>query len=339
MNALSAIRIAAVALIAAALPSQVLISEINFTPKDENDDQWLEIVNLGNDKVDLTTWSVYQTTKTAGMPNNYWFAFPPGTEIAGKAFLRLHWKAPVKPSTATDIWTGDTVFHFLFGYGAESISKVSGAFALLSTQENVQMNSPGVYQDWITWGDSGFKRENVAIAAGRWLANSFIASPVAEDSLALDVAKQAEPTPPSAYFRDSSPTPGADNTAGADVAAYGNSCSNGSLPAPSLGVLSVPAIGNRDFGLLVRNTTANEQGILLLSLSQGTGIPILGCPLWVGVPEPIVTAPIAIQQGDTRVPLPLLQDVLTPGTVYLQVVAAAGAELAFSQGLMVSLGG
>lgn len=342
MKALRAPLAAAAAWLGSAvLPGQVVINEINFTVQQAGDDQWVELVNLTSNKTDLSTWSLYQATKTASQPGNYWFGFPPGTEIAPFSFLRVHWNVPVKPSTATDIYTGNTVFHFLFGYGAESISKLSGAFALVSTQQNLQMNFPGVYVDWVQWGATGFLREDIAVAAGRWVAGNLIPSPTANHAIALDRNRQAEPTPSSAFFRDGSPTPGTDNIGNAAYGSYGTSCSSGSIaPLPFLDVLSIPALGNADFGLRVGNSKASQQGVLFFSVSQNAaGFPIFGCNVWVGVPEPIIAQPITMANGVTNIPLPLLSGTLTEGTVFLQVIIAENLDLAFTQGLAVSLGG
>src|SRR5688572_24630196 len=137
------------ALLAGTAPAQVLLSEINFVPQNAGDDQWIELTNTSNAQVDLTTWSLYQATNTFGMPNNYWFGFPPGTRIPAGGYLRVHWRAaiPTTPPPATDVYTGNTVYHFLFGYAAEALAPASGALALFNSQQNIHMNDPAFLQD------------------------------------------------------------------------------------------------------------------------------------------------------------------------------------------------
>ena len=45
--------------------------------------------------------------------------------IGATARLRVHWMVPVQPSTITDVYTGNTVFHFLYGFGAEELGSAA----------------------------------------------------------------------------------------------------------------------------------------------------------------------------------------------------------------------
>ncbi len=277
-------------LLSAAVCGQVVISEVNLTPQNANDDQWIELRNLGPNKVDLDSWTVYQATKTVGRVNNYWFGFPKGTELQSGAYLRLHWMVPVKPTTPTDLYTGDTIYHFMFGYGAEPLDPKEGALALLNSQQNLDMNDPKFFRDWVSWGSGSFKRENIAAAAGQWVLGDFVPAPQQKDSIAWTSFRDASPTPATIWFRDRSPTSGADNHPAAALGDFGTNCAAGASPAPNLYVGSAATPGNQDFGFQVQNTSAGQIVALFLSASPGDGSITIGpCKLWVEVvPLPMI---------------------------------------------------
>jgi hypothetical protein len=333
--------LAALLVCAAAAPAQILISEINFKPQQTTDDQWIELVNLGANKLDLSSWSLYQATNTNNAPQNYWFGFPPGTEIQPGKYLRVHWFVPVKPNTSTDIYTGDTIWHFLFGYGAEALHGDAGAIALVSTQQNLLMNSPTVYVDWVGWGVNGLRRENLAIQNGRWISNQKVGIPVEKDSIALDYSAQTEPTPASAFFHDVSPTPGDHNHEMALVETYGTTCGVGNVGAPGLSAVSIPAVGNRDFGLRIDNTAAGNNGVLLFASGQGNGSLTFGpCKIWLDPATLLVAQGYTTTFGQTTLPLPI-PVTLSFGTVFVQSVVIlqppTGTDFGFSNGLRVRL--
>ena len=321
-------------------PAQVVVSEINFSTNNPPGSQWIELVNLGTSTVDMSSWSLYYATQTPGQPNNYWFGFPAGTSLASGAYLRIHWREPVQASTATEIYTGNSVFNFLFGYDPEPLVRVAGALALLSTQDNQLVNQAAFFQDWISWGASGSRREDIAVVAGLWTAGQFVASPTRDDSIAFIDSAQAEPTPPSAFFRDATPTGVASNHPGAAAVSYGTNCNLGAVTAPSLTALSVPTQGNRDFGLTIRNTTSNESVFLLLGVAQATPplFSLAGCPILVDVGQAIQVVGFNGQNGETSVPVSLLGPVM--GRVFLQAITLASAtDLGTSNGLDLTIGG
>jgi hypothetical protein len=328
--------------IASTAPAQVVISEVNLTPQSGSDDRWIELRNVGPNKVDLDTWTIYLATKTPARANNYWFGFPRGTSVAAGAFLRVHWFAPVQASTATDIWTGDTVFHFLFGYGAEPLDPKSGALALLSSQQNIDMNDPRFYRDWVSWGEGAQKRESIAAQAGQWVLNSFVPAPEQKDSIAWISFRDASPTPVAAWFRDRSPTPLADNHPAAALGEYGSNCGEGSVPAPALVASSVATPGNQDFGFRIDGTTAGQITVLMLAAKAGNGsISIGNCKIWIEiVPTPLILN-VPSSTPSTSIPLPMPVSGLTGFDVYAQAAVLKPAsffDYGFTQGVRVTVG-
>ncbi|MCC6673083.1 MAG: lamin tail domain-containing protein [Planctomycetes bacterium] len=325
--------------------AQVRIHEINFTPQNASDDVWIELFNSSSSPADLSLWSMYQATNTAGAAQNYWFAFPAGTVIPGGGFLRVHWFQPIKPTTPTDLWTGNSVFNFLFGYGAEPLAKTGGAIALLNTQSNSRMNDPSAFMDWVSWGAPGLKREDLAVQAGLWFAGQFAPVPVNSDSLALIEARQAEPTPATAFFSCAFPTPLRCNTCPQSVTRYGNACAVGSVPTPLLDVLSVPVRGNRDFGFQVGGTVPNQQVFLLLAANRSPGGINFGpCEVLVDPTLLLPIGPFPTTAGTTRIPLALLSPELSAGArIVIQglvvTVPATFFDFGFSGGVDLVVGG
>src|SRR5689334_4110984 len=124
--------LAALSLAAAvAAQSQVMaISEVNIGSAD----QWIELQNLTATSQDISSWTLYLATSTLGMPQNYFFGFPAGTVVTANGFLRVHWlqTVPMTP-VPNEVFTGTTVFNFLFGLGAEPLQTVS-ALGLFRSQ-------------------------------------------------------------------------------------------------------------------------------------------------------------------------------------------------------------
>lgn len=313
-----------------AIPSaaaQVVISEINFTPQDGNDDQWIELANLGSAPADLTGWAIYYATKTPDMPGTYWFAMPAGTVISSGGFLRVHWFVDRQPPTATDVYTGRHILNFLFGYGAEPLVQQRGALALLNSTRNQDQNSFGIYQDWVSWGDIGFRRQNLAEQANLWVPGTFAPAPVGAESLALDLTIQAEPTQSSSFFLDATPTPNAPNSEGVFVRKYGRNCGVGAVTAPTIDAVSRPVSGNPAFGVRITGTdgTVLRQNIaMLFGVTRTNGIslgdPIFTCPIWVGFDSLIFVISPAAGNGATSTLIPLsLADVPPiPERIFIQ---------------------
>lgn len=286
MNTVPLLTLAALPwLFAAPATSQVVISEINFSAHSESDDQWVELVNLGGESVELNGWSLYLATGTPAAIGNYWFGIP-NLELEPGDFMRVHWLAPIPASPgAKDIYTGVSILNFLFGYYAVPLPASGGALAVLSTQNNQLMNTPAVIEDWVSWGGNGYPREDLAVQADKWTVGASVAAPIAADSIALIQALEPlpgeGPTPVSAYFHDAFPTPNMPNATGGSLARFGTSCAGTNL---TLQAQSVPAAGNRDFQLRLDNTLGlpNEFAALVLSLHPGNGsFEVLGCPIWI----------------------------------------------------------
>src|SRR5690606_35833812 len=276
--------------------AQVLISEINFTPHGPGDDRWIELVNLSPDAVSLEGWSLYHATATAGMPQTYWWGFPAGTAIPGHGYLRVHWFEAMQPATPTDLWTGRSVHHFLFGLGGESLDPAAGALALLDSDASARMNDPAVFRDFVQWGRAGLRREALAVQRGLWTAGAHTVAPTHGESLALDYQRAPDPTPAGAWFLDPTPTPLGPNTGDSGVFGYGHPCVVGTFATPSLAAEGRPLAGSPTFALGVHGTEATKHQlvVLLLSPSRESGAvgssPLMSCPLWVGVADAVALA-------------------------------------------------
>lgn len=244
---------------AAALPraQDVLLSEVRA----DGEQRWVELHNRGATPVDLSTWSLHHASQTTGTSHDHWWAFPAGTVMAPDSYLRVHWfqAAPPGATVPGELWTGATPFHFLFGLGGEALEGARGAFGLLSSQVNELMNSPSIFEDWVSWGEHGFAREPLAIQAGLWAAGRCAPAIPAGSSLARDpAATSTVPFPDLAWFVDNTPTPLQPNITGAIVQAYGTACvlpGNHLLGAPVLRATGQPLLGNAGFGLAIDHTT------------------------------------------------------------------------------------
>lgn len=281
--------------------AQVVISEIEFT------EGWIELTNRGTAAVDISKWSIYQATKTVNRPQNYWFGIPGEVKLQPAEFIRIHWMKPI-PTTnndPTEIYTGDTVFHFLFGLWAEKLDNTSGALALVSSQANNDMNTPSLIVDWVSWGTSGFKREDLAVQAGRWTQDSVAPASLATPlpSLAYSYTNDGKRKSGADWFLDSSPTPKADNLGGAFAKAYGTSCVTNQLPIANQITNGVPTKGHNDFFWGIDRTLGTtEFGLVMLGTANtmGTLIPTLGCSLYVDLPPAVFEYVPTDGQGFSR---------------------------------------
>ncbi len=291
------------ALITSTIRSQVVISEIGFDSKD----QWIEIYNPTQKTFTLTGWSIYQATLTKNKPQNYWFGFPKGTQIDGGAFLRVHWLSPIKPSTKTDLYTGNTVFHFLFGLFAESLDPSKGALALMNTQSNTKMNTASSFKDWVSWGTSGFKRETLAGVNNLWLKNSFAPVPSGTPlpSLAYDYSTLGKIHSGKEWFLDGTPTPGKGNTGGAFVKTYGTSCNSGLSTLANLTAIGIPASGAKNFSVGIdRTLSPQEFAIFFVGPKPGNGAAkIFACSYWLDPLSPVIIGLLPKVGGQARFPL------------------------------------
>ena len=100
--------------LAPSLRSQVVLSEIEFTSRN-NEGQWIELFNMGQKSVDISTWSVGIEKRSIAGNKQYFFGFPKNTVVESGKFVRIHWLAKVKgnqvcPSkNGIEVFTGDTI--------------------------------------------------------------------------------------------------------------------------------------------------------------------------------------------------------------------------------------
>lgn len=267
--------LATTALTVEVLPAQnVLLSEVRA----DAGGRWVELHNRATFAVDLSSWSLHYASKTPSMPQEYWWAFPSGTVLPAGGFLRVHWFQAAPSSVGTgDLYTGNTPWAFLFGLGGEALSSTRGAFGLYRTQFGDYVATPTFVEDWLSWGEHGFSREPLAIAAGRWTAGHHAPAIPAASSLARNensigtVASQDLQ-----WFVDGSPTPLEPNLSGAGVTAYGQACAvfgHHLLGQPALRPLSLPLLGNAQFGLAVDNTTGIYGEYVLVAWTAAAALP------------------------------------------------------------------
>jgi len=302
----------------AAQGPEVLLHEVRADAVES----WIELHNRSTSPVDLSTWSLHLATRTPGQPQTYWWAFPPGTSIAAGGYLRVFWfrASPPQPGPL-DLFTGATPYHFLFGLGGEALDPRRGALALLRSQQSSAMNSPSIIEDWVSWGQGGFPRENLAEQAGRWTTGQFTAAIPAGYSLARHTALVATTTPcAQQWFLDSTPTPLATNTSGGAVQAYGQPCAavgHHLLGAPELQATSVPVLGNPGFGLRVTNTTGLLGETVLVAFTanaapheQRSWLPYLvagpQCRELIDTGSVVGSAWLRATTWQTDIPMPLL---------------------------------
>lgn len=274
----------AAALFVPAAKAQVVISEIQFA----TGGQWIELQNRGSTAVDLTGWSIYHAT--SGVPGTHWYGLPAQTVLGAGAFLRVHWLAQLQPNTKTDIYTGTSNFHFLFGLYAVELDATRGALGLFDTQLNSQMNTASSIRDWVSWGTTGFAREGLAVQNGRWTQGSFAPAATGAPLPTLSYDYRADGVPSSAlnWFLDGSPTPNAPNFGKAAVTTIGTACPQPTRPgfAASLVAHGVPADGNQNFSIgLDRLLGSGEFYVNLLMLQpdpQGV-FSFYDCPVYADV--------------------------------------------------------
>ena len=303
---LSALLLLAVALAPLrAQPQDVYVSEVRA----DGSETWIEVHNRGGAAANLSTWSLHAATRTPGMPQGYWWAFPAGTSLAAGAYLRVHWFRSAPPTPAPgNLYTGTSPYGFLFGLGGEALSGTAGAVALFRSQANTKMTSPEFVQ-----------REPLAVAAGLWVAGR-AAPPIPDgSSLARDPAAiGATAFPDEEWFVDASPTPLAPNVSGAVVESYGAACAlpgHHLLGVPTLRAQGLPLLGNQGFGLVVDHTTGIYGEFVLVCFSAAAAPagqpPILppfagiGCQVAIDATQLLSAFLVPAQVVGTPLPLPL----------------------------------
>ena len=172
-------------------------------------DRWIELHNRSSAPADISAWSIYLATNTPNRPQTYWWGFPAGTVLGADSFLRVHWyQAAPGTTNPGEIWTGNTVYQFLFGLGAEPLPTTAGAIALVRTQANTYMNNPVVFADFVQYGVAGLNRESLAVQNGVWTAGAALPAPSASQSLARNPALIGFAAPQAQWLLDDTPTPG-----------------------------------------------------------------------------------------------------------------------------------
>lgn len=290
--------------------AQVTISEIDAS----STQAWVELLNRGANEVDLSNWSLYHATKTPHRSGTYWFAFPAGTRIAADGFLRIHWGAPLQATTdPREIYTGDKNWHFLFGHGFETLDPEQGALAVVRTSLNQEMNNPNIFEDWVSWGTSGFARENIAVQSmpfSLWKQGSFVPKPEGAASIALHPPLDADPTPLDAWLVDYSPTPLAVNIGENSAIALDPRGCEVNKPEPvALRVEGIPYHGNKDVSLVVDHTQgpAFFEGLILMIANHGHTAPFGPCFVLELRPGTWMLPAMGTQFGSTTVPAPLIE--------------------------------
>lgn len=275
-----------------ALPAQdVLLSEVCA----DAGGPWVELHNRSAATVDLSSWSLHLASRTVGMPQSYWWAFPTGTTLPAGGFLRVHWfQAWPTAAAPGELYTGNSVWDFLFSLGGEPLRADRGALGLFRSQLDSMMNTSSIVEDWVSWGDHGFVREPLAITNGRWTAGSHTPAIAAGTSLARNTGTVGSGLPHAQqWFTDSTPTPLQPNLSGAGVAAYGQGCAatgHHLLGVPTLRAPSLPLIGNAQFRLELDHTTGIYGEHAFVAWSAGArpaGAPSLLPPVVGGCAESI----------------------------------------------------
>jgi hypothetical protein len=279
---------AAAVLGASTLPAQdVLLHEVRADAAEH----WVELKNRGGDPVDLSTWTLYQGTRTPGRQQKYWYRFPSGTTLAPGGLLRVHWYAD--PTTAPlpgELWTGTATASFLFGYGAEPLTGPRGALALVRGTLWSELHTAAFFVDWMAWGSPDFLLADLATQAGLWPAARCLPTIPAGHSLArfLDVVG-AVPGRDREWFVDPTPTPSMDNAQGMALGSYATGClvaGHHLLGQPTLRANGFPLLGEAGFGFTVDRTTGvfGETVLLAFAASAATpGLPSLLPPLPVAM--------------------------------------------------------
>lgn len=293
----------------------VLLSEVRA----DAGGRWIELHNRSAATVDLSSWSLHFASRTVGTSQNYWWAFPAGTTLAGGGFLRVHWfQAAVGNAPPNELFTGNTAWDFLFGLGGETLRADRGALGLFRSQIDSMMSTASIVEDWVSWGDSGFQREHLAVTNGRWTHGQQAPAIAAGTSLARDVALLGLGVPHAAqWFTDNTPTPLLPNTTGASVSSYGDSCAVAGhhlLGAPALRASGMPLLGNAQFALALDHTTGIYGEHVIVVWSAGAapvGQPSVLPPIAGGCAESIHTGHVLAlwllptQVMTTNVPLSL----------------------------------
>lgn len=143
----------------------VVINEVIVNPVGpDSGAQLVELYNTDPVPVDIGKWNLCIRT--------VYKSFPKKTLIPGGGTLLVHLNAD-GASTPTDFYTGP----YVDLHTTDSI----GLYGRITTMAD--FGNPAFIQDYVQWGGSGTAREDVAAAAGLWMAGDFAALPPEGHSL------------------------------------------------------------------------------------------------------------------------------------------------------------
>ena len=346
----------AASFLAPSLRSQVVISEVEFTSRN-NEGQWIELYNMGQGSVDLSKWSIGIEKRSVTGNKQYFFGFPKDTTVESNKFVRIHWMAKVQGNqvcpnkNGIEVFTGDTIYHFLFGLGADSLNGPAGAIGLFDSQVSTEVAQKEHVVDWVQWGSTNWLREGIAIAAGQWETATFApgvdTSATTVPTLAYDYRTPTTPTSGfDNWFLDDQPTPCADNTGGgAFMSSYGKSCKGNLDVPPTLSGNGIPKRGVgggtdfEKFKLTASPVTASkgEIGIWLFAAAKGE-LPFFQCTLYTELAT-LNVIPMISNGSDAEIRFDAIPTSILPGiTLANQAVVASAKGLAFSNGLEYRFG-
>ena len=177
----------------------------------------------------LGSWSIYHATKTPFRFGDYWYPFPATAEVRAKSYLRINWGKAIVTSPPKDtINTGDSSWNFLFGHGFEEFDIAQGAIAICKTKNNKEVSNANIFADWWQWGETGFKRESIAVnnkPTSLWNSNSTLPKVPKDESLIVIADKLGFPHSLASFDTDKTPTPLSHNTLGMTVTQERKTCS------------------------------------------------------------------------------------------------------------------
>src|SRR5262249_30049590 len=154
-----------------------------------------------------------------GRPQTYWWPLPAGTTLAPGGYLLVHWyQDPPAAPPPNELWTGTSLWQFLFSLGGEPLPTRAGALAPLDSQQDALVNSASGFGGLVQYGGSGLPREALAVAAQLWTAGVALPAPAPGQLLARNPQLVGQLPPEQQWLLDGSPTPLGANVGPAAVA-------------------------------------------------------------------------------------------------------------------------
>ena len=362
---------AGLALLACGARAQVVISEVMIHPKAGGDVgyEWIELTNVSSSTVSLSGWCLFVGTRSAvsgNKPGNYWWPFPktgPGSTIPAGGRVVIQWLQKGTNRHVQDpkgdydeIYTGTTVFDFLFGLFHYDSSKTppesdmalpndGGSLGLVRTQENAKVLLPGFWADYLEYGKAGFLYESVPAKAGIWKAGSFVPLPpgATEWPLGQTLAYGYTGNAPYNYWRADRPTKGHPNAVGATRATYGQGCACRGT-TPMFCDLPVPAVlGSKDFAFHFTGALPSKPVFLFVSPKKADRT-FFGCSVLVDLDLVLILPPVTADlkgEGLARLfipPNPSLKGPFIYGQAILASFDAKNGAFCASNGVRFTIG-